>query len=56
VVARIQAANQASSGLASAIGLTTESQSYGRAGEPFTVWRLTAQRWQQLTSGMAAAG
>jgi RimJ/RimL family protein N-acetyltransferase len=56
VVARIQAANQASSGLASAIGLTTESQSYGRAGEPFTVWRLTAQRWQQLTSDMAPAG
>jgi RimJ/RimL family protein N-acetyltransferase len=56
VVARIQAANQASSGLASAIGLMIESESYGRAGEPFTVWRLTAQRWQQLTSDMAQAG
>ena len=55
VVARIQAANQASSGLASAIGLTIESESYGRTGEPFTVWRLTAQRWQQLSPDMAPA-
>lgn len=56
VVARIQAANQASSALAAAIGLSTESESYGRAGEPFTVWRLTAQRWRQLSSDMAQAG
>lgn len=55
VVARIQAANQASSALASTLGLSTESQSYGRSGEPFTVWRLTAERWQELSSDMAQA-
>jgi RimJ/RimL family protein N-acetyltransferase len=51
VVARIQAANAASLAVAAASGLTYESESTGRAGEPFAVLRLDRERWRALTAG-----
>ena len=55
VVARIQADNRASSRLAATLGLVRESESLGRAGEPFVVWRLTAQAWRELDPDLAEA-
>jgi RimJ/RimL family protein N-acetyltransferase len=46
VVARIQPANAASLAVASAIGLSYESDSIGRGGEPIAVLRLGADRWR----------
>jgi RimJ/RimL family protein N-acetyltransferase len=48
VLARIQPANAASLAVAAAVGLTRESESVGRAGEPILVLRLTAERWRTV--------
>ncbi len=45
IVARIQPANGASLAVAAAIGLTYESDSTGRGGEPISVLRLSRDRW-----------
>ncbi len=46
IVARIQPANAGSLGVAAAIGLSHESESVGRGGEPIAVLRLSAARWR----------
>jgi RimJ/RimL family protein N-acetyltransferase len=48
IVARIQPANAASHAVARAIGLSRESQTRGRAGEPVDVLRLSAVEWRAL--------
>jgi RimJ/RimL family protein N-acetyltransferase len=48
VLARIQPANRASLAVAAAIGLTHESASVGRCGEPIAILRLTKRRWRTL--------
>ncbi|MGZ4293256.1 MAG: GNAT family N-acetyltransferase [Solirubrobacteraceae bacterium] len=50
IVARIQPANAASLRVASAVGLSYESDSTGRGGEPISVLRLRAPRWWQIRS------
>jgi len=47
IVARIAPANPASLAVAGAIGLTRESESRGRGGEPITVLRLDAPGWRE---------
>ena len=47
IVARIAPANPASLAVAGAIGLTRESDSRGRGGEPIAVLRLSARGWRQ---------
>jgi len=47
ILARIQPANDASLSVAQAIGLTHESESTGRGGEPIAVLRLHAQQWRE---------
>jgi pimeloyl-ACP methyl ester carboxylesterase/RimJ/RimL family protein N-acetyltransferase len=49
IVARIQPANHASLRVAAAIGLTHESETTGRMGEPAAVLRLTGEDWRTLT-------
>lgn len=48
VVARVAPDNDASLGVARAIGLTREADGRGRFGEPITVLRLTAADWSAL--------
>jgi RimJ/RimL family protein N-acetyltransferase len=50
VVARIQPANAGSLAVAAAIGLTYETDSVGRGGEPIAVLRLAADRWRDEIS------
>jgi len=50
IVARIQPANAASLAVATAIGLTYEGDGIGRAGEPFSTLRLSADRWRDAIS------
>ncbi len=45
LVARIQAANAASVAVAVKLGMSYEAQSTGRAGEPFSVYRVTREDW-----------
>jgi [ribosomal protein S5]-alanine N-acetyltransferase len=47
IVARIAPGNDASLGVAHAIGLTHESESVGRGGEPIAVLRLSAETWRR---------
>jgi RimJ/RimL family protein N-acetyltransferase len=47
IVARIAPANDASLAVAAAIGLTHDSDSVGRGGEPIAVLRLTAEQWRE---------
>lgn len=47
ILARIAPANAGSLGVAAAIGLSHETDSIGRAGEPIAVLRLTAERWRR---------
>ncbi len=49
VLARIQPANAASLAVARALGLTPESTSTGRAGEPIAVLRMTAAQCREAT-------
>jgi RimJ/RimL family protein N-acetyltransferase len=51
VLARIQPANAASLAVAAAVGLTPETESVGRAGEPIAVLRLSAERWRKIQTG-----
>jgi RimJ/RimL family protein N-acetyltransferase len=46
IVARIQPANAGSLAVAAATGLSYESDSVGRGGEPIAVLRLGADRWR----------
>lgn len=48
VVARIHADNKPSLAVASALGLTFESQTTGAAGQPVTIHRLNADAWKAL--------
>ena len=50
VVARIQPANAGSLGVAAAIGLSHETESVGRGGEPIAVLRLNADAWSDEIS------
>jgi pimeloyl-ACP methyl ester carboxylesterase/RimJ/RimL family protein N-acetyltransferase len=54
IVARIQPTNHVSLRLAAAIGLTHESETTGRMGEPAAVLRLTAGDWRALTAAPPA--
>ncbi len=47
VLARIQPANAGSLAVAAAIGMSQESDSIGRGGEPIAVLRLSADRWRE---------
>jgi RimJ/RimL family protein N-acetyltransferase len=47
ILARIQPANAASLGVAAAIGLSHDTDSIGRGGEPIAVLRLDAGRWRE---------
>ena len=47
IVARISPANASSLAVAAAIGLTHETDSIGRGGEPIAVLRLSADRWRR---------
>ncbi len=46
IVARIQPANAGSLGVAAAIGLSHDTESVGRGGEPIAVLRLSAGSWR----------
>jgi RimJ/RimL family protein N-acetyltransferase len=52
IVARIQPANAGSLAVAAATGLSYESDSVGRGGEPIAVLRLGADRWRGEVSPM----
>jgi len=53
IVARIQPANAGSLAVAAATGLSYESDSVGRGGEPIAVLRLDASRWHEEISRSA---
>jgi RimJ/RimL family protein N-acetyltransferase len=53
IVARISPANAGSLGVAAAIGLSHETNSIGRGGEPIAVLRLDADRWRDEVSRSA---
>jgi RimJ/RimL family protein N-acetyltransferase len=50
IVARIQSANAGSLAVAAAIGLSYETDSVGRGGEPIVVLRLDRDRWRDEIS------
>jgi RimJ/RimL family protein N-acetyltransferase len=50
LIARIQAPNAASIGVATNLGMAYEGTSTGRAGEPFSIYRVDRAAWRQRSA------